>query len=421
MSFINTGLLYTSLMASMCVSISAQAFEDTKVMPKGVRRLSLRVVNTEFSEKTDGGTKLQPLARPLQKSLTFHDVLKGEQNGAKRAVLAGYLNTKGISKDSVLGNIDADLRGRMTVFAPIATLGVTDELTVALAFPIYNGATTLSMGYQKTSASDSFAASFAGDRETNSEESGRDAAHKLSNVLETINQRATTNGNARLDKNGGQWKATAPGDLTLLAKYKFYDAPVLKLATTNGAVAPTGRIDDPNIATDLPFGDGQWDLFTQLSLDQRLYEGNVSVTLNEYGKYTWQLPGEKMMRVLTPDTTSLDAPVTRTKFKLGDKVDAGTALIVDSQAGLGLGVGYNYSRKFKDIYRVTSESRAILERDTDTQLHQAEIEASYSTVPAFRRKEFAVPMETKVSYKQHIKSRNTPVTNFVQFDTGVFF
>lgn len=393
---------------------AAFAFEDTKVMPKKIRRLSLRVVNTSIAEKTDGGGTAQALARPLKKDLTFRDILNGEKDPITNSKLAGYLKTNGFAESDAVGRFDADLQARITVFAPIATYGLTDNITVAVAAPIYNAATSVGMAFNKNATADRFSLSFA-NPETNNIPKGQEVAARLDSAVERVNQKLEKNGRKPLSN----WHQVAMGDTTLLAKYRLHDGNVLKFASTNGVVAPTGRIDDPRIMTDLPFGDGQWDIFTTAALDQRVLEADVGITINEYARYTWQLPSRKMVSLNT-DVETIEVPIERIRYKLGDKVEAGTSIQLDSQIGVAAGVGYNYFRKFSDIYRAGTSS-SVLERDTDTQYHQAELEFGYSTVPAFRRKEFPVPMETKVNYKHLLKSRNQPVTQFVQVETGLFF
>lgn len=416
--------LLLPLMATLALSFNsaAHAFEDTQVLPKGVRNFDLRILTTNIAEKTDGSSNPQPLAKPLEKALTFKDVLKSESDPIKRAQSEAVMRLAGFSTSTPLGHFSADLKGRVTVFAPILAVGILDNLTVAMAAPIYNAASTVAVGYNKDQNADRFTQFLQNNHELNLVENGRDAANRLTNAIDELNKKASKNGRQELSEGNGQWKKVSFGDITVLGKYRFYSAPVLSIAATGGLVLPTGPAESPYILTDLPIGDGQWDIFAGSNFDETLYDGPMKVIFNQYGKYTWQLPGERPVALLTPDTTPVDAPIQNTRYALGDKIDAGTALLLQSNDGLNVGFGYNYSRKFKDIYKVADAvTKDLLQADTDTQMHQAEFEIGYTTIPAFQRKEFPVPLQTKISYKQHLSSRNSPVTNFLQLETGLFF
>lgn len=394
--------------------IPAQAFEDTKVLPRGVRRLSLRIVNTEVGEKSDGVSNIYALARPLQKQLTFKDVFKNEINPVKKAQSIGYTEFKNYDANQSLGRFDADLKARMTVFAPILAWGVTDSLTLALAVPIYDGASSVAVKFNKNERADEFVQSFTS-HESNNIPMAREVSDKLNNAVGKLNETLSKNGYQQL----GEWRDRGLGDVQLLAKFRAIDTYFVGLATTLGTVIPTGRVDDPNIMTDLPFGDGQWDVFGQVTVDEKIIDSKTNLTAAQFVRYTEQLPGERTIRLATDDEP-IAVPAERVKYKLGNKIELGTALLVDTYNGVVGGIGYNYFRKFSDFYRVPSDSK-IIERDTDQAYHQGEVEVGYSTIPAFRRNEFPVPFETRLSYKHIFLSRNTPLTQFVQLETGVFF
>lgn len=411
-----------ALLLALSCADSAFAFEDTKVLPKGIRRVSLRFVTTSPGQQTDGSANAKPLASPLLRNLTFRDALQDEKNNVKRAQLETMMLKSGFSKDSVLGRFDADLQSRINVYAPLVTYGVTNNLTFAVGVPIYSAATQLSLGFFKDSNADTFTSFFQDNRELNAEESGQEAAQRLNSAKENLNRRAVENGRLRLDENSGRWSKTGLGDINMLAKYRFHDGSVSKGALTVGAVAPTGRVDDPYILTDVPFGDGQWDCFLTLAFDEVLTQGTWgNLVFNEYARYTVQFADQKKVALLTAENTPLDAPIATVTYKLGDRVDLGAALLFESNSGVLSGVGYNYGRKFEDVYRGAGVAKESLERDTDVVTHQAEMELGYTSIPAFQRNEFPVPFETKLSYKHLVRSRNSPITHFLQIESGVFF
>lgn len=403
--------IWVGIAVTLIASQSA-AFENTQVLPKGVRNLNLRSVNTEFDEKTGPDGVKNPLAQPLMKDLTFDLIARGEEK-LKGDQLRAFLTSNGFSESDSVGQFTADLNGKISVLAPITSYGVTDRMTVALAVPVYNASTSVSVGFQPNDRAAAFLAALSRP-ENNQTAAARDAGAKLNNAVGRLNDKLVDNHYAELR----DWDAQGLGDITIASKYRFLGTEVLGGAVTSGVVAPTGRTDDPDILTDVPFGDGQWDIFGQLAFDQSAFGGLV---LNQFGKYTLQLPDEKLVRAVEEDET-IEVDYTRTKFKLGDKIDAGTSLQWSPAFGLVSGVGYTYFRKFGDVYRgPVNETKEELEKNTDQVAHNSEVQLGYSTIPHYQAGLFAVPFELKLTYVRQITSRNMPVTDLAQIDLNLFF
>lgn len=396
----------------ICGAGQAWAFENTLVLPKGVRNLNLRSVTTEFDETTGPDGVRAPLAQPLMKDLTFNliardeDKLRGDQ-------LRAFLTSQGFDESEAVGSFTADLNGRISVLAPISSYGITDRLTVALAVPVYTASTSVSVGFQPNATAAAFLASLS-QPENNQTALAREAGEKLNNAVGQLNTKLTDNNYHALE----DWNGQGVGDITLASKYRFLGTARLGGAFTSGLVAPTGRTDDPDILTDIPFGDGQWDIFGQFGFDQVAFGG---LMFNQFGKYTVQLPDRKDVRAIEEDE-EIEVQYTSTKFKLGDKIDAGTSLQWNPSFGLVSGVGYTYFRKFGDVYRdVEPETKGLLEKKTDQVAHNSEVQFGYSTLPHYQAGNIAVPFEVKVTYIRQMSSRNLPVTDLAQFDLNLFF
>lgn len=391
----------------------AQAFENAKVMPKGVSRLNLRLVNTTIREKTDGSGATRPLAKPLSKDLAFRDVLKGEKETLKRELTAGFLLSNGIDEASSLGRFDADLAGRVTVYAPIYSIGVTDRFTLAATLPVYDAAMNVDLGFVagpgSTAFRDTLVAGF-----NNQAEGARDFVSRINDAVGRLENKLVENGYARIEP----WRETALGDAQILARYALAKNAPVNMAVMAGAVLPTGRVDDPDNLIDIGFGDGQWDGLLQLSADQPA--GQTGFFFNQYARYTAQIEDRQAVRLKTADET-IEVPKRTVGRDLGDKVNAGFSVQYEGDQGLTSGAGYNFYRKDKDIYRVDGPAKQELQSATFQRSHELEFSVGYSGVPAFRRGQLAVPFECAVTYKHQVASENLPVTHFVQFETGVFF
>lgn len=404
------------LLFSLVVAIAppALALEDTKIMPVGIRRVSLRTLGTVINKKTDADGVKQDLSKPLEKDLTFNDVLKSEKDPLKKQLSTGFLLYEKFNLTDSVGDFKADLSGRVTVFAPIVTYGLTSKVTIAAAMPIYNMAMTPSVAFNANALGSRFLSTLANSY-NNQTEAARDAGGKINDAVGQLNKKLSDNGYRPI----ANWKVAGLGDLQVLSKIQVLDARFVKSAVTAGAVAPTGRVGDPDNLIDKGFGDGQWDLFAGLAGDEPI--GATGFFVNQYVKYTAQLPGKKTVRLITEDEP-IEVPKGSVHFKLGDKLETGASLqYANATSGIGGGIGYNYYNKWKDLYRNAGISKVTLEKNTFECMHQAEFELSYSSVPAFLRKEIVLPFETKLNYKRHLASKNMAVTDFLQLEAGVFF
>lgn len=412
-SMINTLRISIVLLFNFVVFGSpALGFEDTKVMPKGIRRLSLRYISTDIGQKTDNSGTALELEKPLAKQLTFKDILKGESDLLKRELTRGYLMYEGFSEEQSVGGFTADLRGRVNVYAPIFTYGLSEKTTLAIAMPIYDMSMAVDVGFKSNETGQKFLNSLASSYNNNAS-SAVEAGGKINNAVAKLNEKLATNGYKSLSF----WSDKGPGDMQLIAKSLVYSSEPLRTSITGGLVAPTGRTDDPNNLIDKGFGDGQWDILGGLTADLAVGAG---VIVSPFTKYTYQLPGRKRIRLAT-DEEAIEVESKTVNFKLGDRVEGGISVQSESESGIGGGLGMLWSNKYKDTYNIPTQSKVKLERDTNESQSFFEAELYYSAVKAYKRGDLKVPFETKLNYKRQLASRNAPVTHFVQFETGVFF
>ncbi len=399
--------------AWLVYSSVAFSFEDTKVLPKGVRSVNMRRVTTSFDSKTDREGVAKPLGQPLAQDLTFAKIVKGE-TGLKREQVKAFLAENGFNESDSVGAFTADLRGQIAVFAPIMSYGVSERFTIALAAPFYQTATDVSVGFRPNSRAQAFVNSLAV-TENNQTSSAREAGGKLNRAVGRLNEKLIDHDFRALER----WSANSLGDVTLAGKFLGFSAESFAVALTTGVVAPTGKPDDPNILNDIPSGDGQWDIFEQIAFDEKL---PGSFTINQFAKATYQMAGKRDVRAISSDE-KIEVPVTSASYKLGDKFDLGTAVKYEPEYGLVLGAGLTYARKLADEYRgdFADETAAELEKGTDQLARNAEMVVGYSTIPLFRKGVVPVPLDLKLTYVKQLASRNMPVTDLAQIDFSLFF
>ena len=349
-----------------------------------------------------------------QKDLTFKRIIDGEKDPIKKDLLKSLLLTEeDLSQEDFMGTFTADLKANIHVFAPVMAMGITDKITLAIAVPYYDVSTDARVGFNPNNRT---AAKFLGlltSPSLNQPAEANEAWGKINNAVGELQQKLTDNG----FQNIGTWREQGFGDITLAVKQLAYNPGPYAIAATYGLVLPTGRRDDPDILTDLPFGDGQTDAFFQVTADEFLPYG---VVLNQYAKYTYQAPGHRTIRMATLEE-KIQVDKAEADFKLGDKIDAGAAVLHETFSGIGTGLGVVYFRKFADKYDVPTEVRQELEKYSDQELISAEAQLGYSTVAAFQRGDFAIPFSVALNYKRHLSSKNQPVTDLITVDMNMYF
>jgi hypothetical protein len=393
---------------------TASGFESTKTLPKGVRNLNVKGLYTSVSEKSDPNGNKVSIAESLWKPLKFKNILSTEEEPLKRTQLEAFLIEQGISKEQSVGDFTADLNAQINVWAPIFGWGITDTLTIAVAVPYYSTSTDIQPGFRTNAGAVDFLARLT-TPSMNNYGSALEAAEKFKDAVNRLNTKLVKYNYAQLSR----WNQTGWGDTTLALKYLAVNQDVLKMAVTGGMVVPTGRRDSPKILTDLPFGDGQWDVFSQLAFDQQV---SPNIYLNQFAKYTYQAADKRRVAWKTFDE-SIEVPVNSTDFKFGDKVEAGISMQFEQDSsGLTGGLGALYYRKFGDRYKVTDiDAKNELQRWTDQNAEYGQAKLGYSTLAAFKRKEFPLPASISLEYRKQLVSRNVPLTDFAQMDINLFF
>ena len=406
---------------SSIVFLSCLALENAKVLPAGIRRVNIKAVQVDLANKFNDSGKLVALAEPLSKDISMADVLKGKE-GLDNSKLQAFLQENSISESQVLGSLSADLKGRMQVIAPVIAYGVSDRVTVALAVPYYFARTDVDLGYRSNDDNAQNFINLLSSPRYNQVASAQEVYDNFSDGVAALNSKLEDNGYRQL----GAWQEHGLGDMTLALKTQVIDGKsgIVRLANLSGIVAPTGRTDDPDLLSDVPFGDGSWDLFTGLMCDQELGAG---VFTNQFAKFTYQTEAERDVRLVTADE-SLAVDKQSVTYKLGNKFDIGASVQWANDLGIELGLGYEFNSKSADSYQApTVAIEKELEKDTVTRANNVELKVGYSSVPAFRRKEIPVPFNVSVQYKQVVdnellaKNRNVAATKLFSLDLNLYF
>ncbi len=404
--------IHKTLFLGFMLMGSAYGMENTKVLPKGVRSFNIKSVHTTVDQKTDSVGLFHSIAEPLAKEFTFKKVLDGEKNPINKMLLQAFMQGKFTENDS-LGTFTADMKGNIQVTAAIFSYGLTDRFTLALGVPYYQAKMNVRVGFRASENAQKFVNSL-NEPSNNQTAKAREVADKLTHAVRELNRKLTDNGYSEIQ----DVQRSGIGDITVAGKYLFLDHDFIKLANTSGAVAPTGYAGDPNILVNVPFGTGSWGLFTGFAADEFL---RPDLWLNQYFKYTYQIPTHKNVRLKTEEET-ITVAEERAWSKLGSRWETGISTQYEPWFGLVAGLGLTHAGKTGDRYDTDNQAaKETLEKDTFERSTYWEARIGYQSIPAFKRKEFPVPFSLTLEAKRHISSMNTVVKDLYTADFSVYF
>lgn len=403
---------YLVLLATVSAGVPALGFESARVLPQGVRQLAIRGGMTQVRETTDDAGVRIPLAQPFNRPVTLGQLVAAEEGMAREQAQA-YLTARGIDPQTEVGSFRGDLESSVAVVAPVLAWGITDRLTLAVAVPFYRAETAVDVEFEPSESAQAFVDGL-GDPGINQRERGRQIARRINAGVMSLHERLAAHGYSPLER----WSASGLGDVTAQARYLLAQGTRWGLAGLGGLAAPTGRVDDPDILTDVPFGDGSWDVAAGILADQVLAP-ELGLFLNEHVRYTYQAPARGRFRLKTVDE-SIAVPVETLRYRLGSRVDLGASVQLELSRGWTGGVGLDYFSKEQDLYDTLGKESILGQGSAQSGL-EAEAGAGYSTVAAYQRAEAAIPIRLQVSLVRHLASRNAPVRDLAKFEMGVFF
>lgn len=400
------------LWAGICSGNTAVAFDHGKVLPDGVRRFSLTSLHTTISHKSDHSGHLEPIARPLEKDLDLAKVLKGE-SGIRQKSLQALMLHEGLTPQDSLGTFSADMQGKVAVTVPQFFWGITDRLTLAFALPWYEASIKVEPGFNINHQNVRKLTKILESK--GQYQALQDLSGKLNQAVGELQRKLREHGYQELR----DWNGRGVGDLILAGKYQFLQGDFLRLASTSGITVPTGRVSDPDILNDIPFGQGSWIPFTALIADQC---PRNDVFFNQYVKLSYPLPGRKVVRLITEEE-SLEVEKQHVVFQTGAGWEAGTSVQYESRPGLLAGLGYIASKKSGDRYRTKHHlaSETKLEKDSHRHSQHWEAMLGYSSVRAYQKGDAKVPLILAAEYKRHIASINSTNNDYVSINMSLFF
>ncbi len=216
-------------------------------------------------------------------------------------------------------------------------------------------------------------------------------------------------------------RAEGLGDINAAFKYQYLRTEDWRLAATLGARFPTGRQDDPDDLSDIPWSPGNYALLLRLHHDyvlSNLWKERLAAQdgarrplrrgdaiLDFTFRYDWNLPTDVTVRIADPANpiTTNRERVTR---KYGDKFELDFSAKYYLLDGLSLTGIYRYGFKVKDsISGKLGFPYHFLEDDTDSNEQLYLLGLTYSLLPLYLEKKFPLPLTLSLFYRDRFAGR----------------
>ena len=388
-------------------------FESTAVLPKGIRNVKMLSFTTEVLSKFDSGGSVNSLGSKFQKNVTYSDLYKGRP-AAEQELTKGYMQSQGIDnpETKTFGSTTGSASARVTATIPVFAFGVSEKWTTALAFPIVYTNTFVDTAFSVTEGGQAFFGKLASDTNTNKAKAGQQKF--INPVVDQVNYLG-------YEPLQGE-SQTSLGDVRWINKYLISKNISRAILIKQFVTLPTGKVANPNNLMAISTGDGQWDLGAAAIADWYL---SPKFTLTTHLDYTAQAPDHTAKRIPVSSDSSLSPDTDyKTYRNLGDLAGGSVALKYEVHETTTLGVGYSIQHKYGDVYRGSQYAQArydYLTNDTDQDMRAVLAGVNFSTIPLFRKKLFAAPLEAKANYTEILAGRNVAADSIYAVDVSVYF
>ncbi len=394
--------------------VSSTYAQVHKTLPKGVRLFAYRNVRTSpIDAEYNQSQSLNPLSYDVSANAK---TLSGLGSGVQAAFNAIRAESQEAYDNITFGDFNLSAQAQVTVHGFGGGYGITDRLTIYGILPFYDA--QVKMQYRQIQGSNAQAVSdqVAGN--------GGDISGAISSIVTAIppvtgNLIQSIVVNTLGYKPIGDWHGRGYGDFELGAMYVLHDSTRWGLATTNGIMAPTGRQSDPDLLQDIAFGDGQWDVFTELAL---AYMPSKKWMFGTTWRYTYQASSEKTLRIPFDEDVPLGDTKGRFDVKFGDRVDATISATHIINDWLSVSPLYEFAYQMPSQYDSKySDANRILENNSDRIAHNVRLSGSFSTVTPYTKKKFILPAVITMNVQQTVAGKNVPKMTRYEIEFRMYF
>ncbi|AUN98993.1 hypothetical protein DOM21_05990 [Bacteriovorax stolpii] len=409
-------ILLTILAVGMTGQNAWSASYDT--LPKNVNTVVFKqVMVSKIESEYD--------AKGQQETLDLKEEFTSSRLEDVSSVIKSYFEQlKAISPEAYsnfsLGEFSADVEANVNAQGFGYGFGVTDRLTVYASVPMYHITTDIKFRQSKES---NIAAVQATIRNANPDSAIGKFVKDLTLQLPSTNSELLQSlvVNYYKYKPIGKWEKDALGDAEIGFIYRLTDYSDRGMSISAGAILPTGEADDPDSLQDVSTGDGQYDAFVEAAAGISFFDNTFQFDIK--GRYTYQFASEKEVRWIDDVDMPLSSQKQTVNQKLGNKIDTTLTLTYNPTHWMNLNSSLILGQTEATTYANVADPkvRRALEEDTGNESRWARIGIGFSTIEAYKRKQFEMPFDIGVTAQRLLNGKNTASYDRIDLDLKLYF
>jgi hypothetical protein len=386
--------------------------ENASVLPPSIRNPRYKNVNTWVESKFNADGKLESLGEKLNKAVIWNNIIEAQSDDTKKNLLKGTLETKNLGSNDSVGNITGAVNAYANVNVPVLAYGVNENWTLALAIPIYKIDLSVDSGFVLSENTQGVIDQVKAKDPVKALDMSRQLTHPLTDKLQNMGYQPLQSEHY-----------TAIGDMKLVSKYKIFDNSADVVTIKSELTLPTGKVSDVNKLVELPTGDGQFDVGAGAIWDH--YFGS-QFTGNIYGLANLQLPDHLKRRIPTTAEGGLTSDIEDVRRDSGDQLLLGTSIqFGSSKGGIYANLGYIYQYMQATQFKGSAFAKdryAWLENQFPSQELKSMVgQIGFSTIEAYRAKEFPVPLQANLGFGRPLSGRNATAADVYMAELVLFF
>lgn len=404
-------LPFSKVVTSCLMMFSSPAFAlYYETLPKGVRMFAFKQVKTgDIQSEFNSQKSINPyfIQQKIDADL-LHNINEGTQ--------LFFDELKNSSPDAYkafsMGEYEASGQARVSVQGYGLAYGLTNRLTIYGSLPFYDAKVKVDLKRTKNSQLQEV------ERLISSSTTKTETTALLAQLVQQFpdaNESLLQSVFVNLYNYQpiGDWQATGFGDLELGMIYRLSDWESAGLATSLGVVIPTGRESDPDIIQDVPFGDGQADVWFEFGGGFTLF--NETLHFWQSSRYTYQAPKHKELRVIEEPGFPLSSEKSIFREKRGDIIDLRIGSEIKFFHSLSLLAELGLQKTGLSSYDSPNDrANIVMALNSDEEVRTLRTGIKYSSINAYQKKKFFAPFTLGLSVEQMLEGKNTP--EFTRFD-----
>lgn len=395
---------------------------STTVLPQGIRNFTYKGVYGAANDRFNGAGQVKGVGDGFNSVVTFKDLVENEETAndqaSAEAKVKGLAGVLGYTPESIMGQAIGETRGTVNVevnaHVPVFAYGITKNWTTAIVVPVVQRKYSVDVGSKANGLFQEAANEFTKD--------GQATANKGAEIKEKF-ENAIVN---KLEDNGyeplSNGNFTDLGDIQIRNKIQLSREKYVGLAMEAAVTLPTGKQANVNKKVDIGSGDRQTDVSLGFNSD---FFVTSDITLSSGVFYTAQLSDHLATRVPEEVDSTVSPDIDYdTRRNLGDIMGVQAGASYQIMTTVTLSAGYAFQYKEKDEYygnKVQSFRYKWLAENSRQNMQSANVGIAFSTVPLFRQKKFALPMEAAIGYATVLSGKNVVKDPVTTFDLRVFF